>query len=1070
MSKLTVFTYFWHLEEDDESTPMRVYALDENNETVCLHINDFTPYVYLELPDTIEWNTARAQLVGNNIDELLGRHRPAGKSLMWRRRLYGVHEKENGAPMLFPYLFCRFWSVNDIKMLRYKVNRPMYIPQIGRVSLKIHEDNADPILQLTCCRNLYTAGNMEFVGMELTGEDKMTLASREFVVKWKNTKCVDVNTVGNPLILAFDIEANSVNPSKMPDPKKPGDKVFQISSVFHRYGSPKSEYDTYLLTLGDPLQDIVGQNVNILRYETEADLLCGWVDLIREKNPNVLVGYNILGFDIQYMIKRAEHTLCIDKFSRLGFHKTAHARKKIIKWSSSAYKDQEFEYLDAEGRLIVDLQPLVQRDFKLNNYKLKTVATYFFGPENTKDPLSVKGIFKCYKAGVRKNENGTYGKYAQKAMGVVGKYCVQDTVLCADMMTHMRTWVGLSEMAKTCRVPMFTLYTQGQQVKVFSQVYHYCMYNNLITERNGYVTKSDERYVGAHVFPPVPGMYDKVVPFDFASLYPTTIIAYNIDYSTLVTDSSYPDEKCHVMEWEDHIGCPHDPKVIRINALTDIIDKEKAKVATLREKRNRTIDKFRRAEIADKISAALESIKPYMKERSELKKSKPKHIMCAHRKYRFKKEPKGVLPNILQNLLGARKNTRTEIKNLESQIETVKKSDMSDEDKDLEIRRLESVITVLDKRQLAYKVSANSMYGAMGVQKSNYLPFMPGAMCTTYMGRKSIEMVADIIPKKYGGKLVYGDTDSNYINFPHINSASEAWDYSIKVADEISALFPPPMKLEFEKVVYWQFFILTKKRYMYKGCKRDGNVDQRIGKKGVLLARRDNSAFIRNIYETVVDKIFDKESQDDVLYYITQELNKLCSGMLPISDFVITKAVSSNGGLVPEPGTNDKGQPCMKLGSYNVKPLSTKPETRIEQIKRKGAVDETDYYLKSLPSHVQLAEKMRRRGQRVDNGTRLEFVITTVGGHNAKQSVKIESAEYFASHSDVLNIDALKYINLLINPLDQVLNVAYGNNKEGKYSFVHDFVQEQYNIRAKKREKVMNQLKGLFKPKLVFKE
>ena len=63
---------------------------------------------------------------------------------------------------------------------------------------------------------------------------------------------------------------------------------------------------------------------------------------------------------------------------------------------------------------------------------------------------------------------------------------------------------------------------------------------------------------------------------------------------------------------------------------------------------------------------------------------------------------------------------------------------------------------VLDKRQWAYKISANSMYGSMGV-KRGYLPFMAGAMCTCYMGRTNIEIVAKTIPEKYGGELVYGD-------------------------------------------------------------------------------------------------------------------------------------------------------------------------------------------------------------------------------------------------------------------------------------------------------------------------
>ena len=79
----------------------------------------------------------------------------------------------------------------------------------------------------------------------------------------------------------------------------------------------------------------------------------------------------------------------------------------------------------------------------------------------------------------------------------------------------MQTWVGLTEQASTYNTSIFSIYTQGQQIKVFSQVYKYCLENDIVVEKDGYITKEDERYVGAHVFPPVPGLYERVLPFDF---------------------------------------------------------------------------------------------------------------------------------------------------------------------------------------------------------------------------------------------------------------------------------------------------------------------------------------------------------------------------------------------------------------------------------------------------------------------------------------------------------------------------------------------------------------------------
>ena len=78
---------------------------------------------------------------------------------------------------------------------------------------------------------------------------------------------------------------------------------------------------------------------------------------------------------------------------------------------------------------------------------------------------------------------------------------------------------------------------------------------------------------------------------------------------------------------------------------------------------------------------------------------------------------------------------------------------------------------------------------------------------------------------------------------------------------------------------------------MYRKCLRDGVVDQKIGKKGVLLARRDNSKFVRDVYEGVIGMIADNNSMDDILFYVTNQINMMCSGCKDYRDFVITKSV-----------------------------------------------------------------------------------------------------------------------------------------------------------------------------------
>lgn len=964
-----IFIYSWSLDDNKNSTNIKIWGLNRENETVCLCVDNFTPYVYIEIPNNINWkDKSYLNMLMSSIRRICWKnYQPINIELCYKKKLYYANmNKDTNTYERYPYLMLSFSSVVHSKNLFYKLkncNNKLNVPKLGDIVVKMHEHTASPILQLTCIKDIPSAGWIKFKGSSI--DNKFSYAKYEYNVSWKNIMKIESDTIPNPVVLSFDIEVNSTNINKFPTGDKADDKIFQISCVFNNN-------QNYLLTLGNcnPIK-----NTTILSYKNELSLLLGFVDLINEHNPNIILGYNILGFDIPYMIKRSksEFCNCFDDFSKMGFIVNKKCNEKNIKWSSSAYRNQEFNFLNLDGRLIVDLLPLVRRDYKFNNYKLKTVSTFFLG--ETKDPLDHKGIFKCYRQGMLGGEKG------KKAMYIVGKYCVQDSALVLKLYDKLQTWVGLYEMAKTCNVPIFYLYTQGQQIKVFSQVYKSCLHKNFVVENEGYIPNEDEEYTGATVFPPKPGLYEKVIPFDFASLYPTTIIAYNIDYSTLVTDNNIEDNKCNIIEWED------------------------------------------------------------IKEDKTIKY-----------KYRFLKEPKGVMPQLLEYLLDTRKQTKTQMKQLKQTLKN--ENTLSEEDKD----NIRKKCIVLDKRQLAYKISANSMYGSMGVKKG-YLPFLPGAMCTTARGRQSIEKAANIIQGYHNGKLIYGDTDSCYIHFPNLKTSEECWDYALKVEEDVSKIFPRPMKLEFEEAIYWKFFILSKKRYMAISCGRDGVLDKDIEKKGVLLARRDNSKFVRDLYENIITRIFDKETQNNICLFIIDYLNDLCSNKFNYKDFIITKLIG------------DKQD-------YKIKELPNDPKKRMKRLKDLDIFlhDEStylshntyncsicqeeynNYKLRCLPAHIQLAEKMINRGSNVEVGSRLEYLVSIGTGHQSKQYDKLEDPKFQQEHSQYVKIDYLHYLKTSCPPIDQLLEVRFN---------MKDFMKKQYKMRFNKY-KLTEEIKNIFSPKIKF--
>jgi DNA polymerase elongation subunit (family B) len=733
MTNNILYTYQWHTIEVDGITQIKVFGLNENNETVYLCINDFTPYAYLELPHDKQWNQINCQKLCNKIDEICGPDKPLKKTLVYKKKLYYANKvaDEEGKlkDKLFPFLCMTFATQSSIKKVSYKLSKSMYIINIGNVSVKLHESNASPVLQLTSHRNISPTGWAVFKGAKVDENEKESSCDHEYNVKWRDiSPYTERDDVARPLIMSFDIEVNSSNTNAMPDAKKPGDKIFQISCIFGRQGDSEDQYDKVLLSLGDPDQEIVGTDVEVRCYGTEADLLEGYTELIQEKNPNIILGYNIFQFDIPYMMDRAKFNMCMFKFDQQSFIPGTHGQVKKISWSSSAYKNQEFEFLDCYGRLYVDALPIIKRDYNFDTYSLKNVSTQFLG--QTKDPLSAKDIFRCYR------------QFTSNSLGTVGKYCVVDSVLVLKLFEHLQMWVGLCEMSRICNTMMFSLYTQGQQLKIFSQVYKDCMYKNYVVEKDGYVSGENDQYTGAYVFDPVPGVYDMVVSFDFSSLYPSTIIAYNIDYSTLVVDESIPDEMCNIFKWEDHILCEHD-KVVR--------------------------------------------------------KTKPKTKLCTKHHYRFLKEPKGIIPTLLENLLNSRKKINGDIKVLKEQYQNCKDPK--------EKSMLFSKISVLDKRQLAMKVSANSMYGGFGV-KRGYLPFMPGAMCTTARGRESIEKAAKYIQNNYGARLIYGDSvsgdtpilvqyEDGTVDIVRIDEIGEVWEQYEQFKQEDSNRFEKEQTIPF---------------------------------------------------------------------------------------------------------------------------------------------------------------------------------------------------------------------------------------------------------------------------------
>ena len=114
---------------------------------------------------------------------------------------------------------------------------------------------------------------------------------------------------------------------------------------------------------------------------------------------------------------------------------------------------------------------------------------------------------------------------------------------------------------------------------------------------------------------------------------------------------------------------------------------------------------------------------------------------------------------------------------------------------------------MLDGRQLALKTSANSVYGFTGASVGK-LPCIEISGSVTAYGREMIGQVKGYVEEifsvtngyKHNAEVIYGDTDSVMVLF-HVDTVKESIDLGKEAARIVSEKFPPPIKLEFEKVI-----------------------------------------------------------------------------------------------------------------------------------------------------------------------------------------------------------------------------------------------------------------------------
>ena len=486
----------WDGQDQDDQFTIRIFGRAEDGRSVSLGTK-FNPFFYIkprrltkEILDFVKSKSFKAEV-------------KQGKDL------WGF---QNGN--LSEFIQVTFKSHRALRGLAWAIENQKYVELNG---CKVYESNIDPVLRFMHVSGISSTG---WVDPGLCEPDLETTCDVNlWAPNWRFINPLKRDDIAPLRIMSFDIECFS-STGAFPDPRNPHDLVFQIGMTTRAFGQT-GWIDRKCLCL----KTTSGSDTE--SFATEKELLNAFQKYLVKIDPDIMTGWNIFGFDLEFLHFRAVLSGASTVWGRV---KDCSIEKVVEKnLSSSALGNNLLKMTPMKGRYVFDLFQDVKREHKLESYSLNAVSKHFLNDQKLDMP--VKEIFSRFAEG------------DPDKLGEVAEYCIKDTELPHALMDKLCQIQNAVEMAKACWVPLAFLSERGQQIKVFSQMAYKARELNFIIptfRQSPMGTTTDEGYQGATVLDAQTGAYyNPITALDFASLYPSIMCAHNLCYSSLVMDPKY---------------------------------------------------------------------------------------------------------------------------------------------------------------------------------------------------------------------------------------------------------------------------------------------------------------------------------------------------------------------------------------------------------------------------------------------------------------------------------------------------------------------------------------------------
>lgn len=525
-----------------QNPTIQLFSMEEDGTNVFVSVKNFKTYLYVGFDFDISEDSVRLNYVEKFRQEKWMRsvHK---MSVVKRKRLIGFSDGE-----LFPFILFEFTGSISFYVVRKHLDElsgerqpaPNDFVDLGKYpGMHVYEGKSvDSVLKFFHSSGVRPCSYFRMENfVRVADSAKRTHCSKEYIVDFKDVSLAPARAQDRkppPMtICSYDLETSGLNASE--------DFIFQASMIFSKLGDNISKTATdgghAVDSCSDGVVICVGKTESVdgtplLVVENELELLDKFRQILIERGCNILCGYNTFKFDSQFLYKRAEK-YSFDGFKKLSFIRDLECKLEVKTLQSAALGKNELEQIIIPGRVDIDLFMVMRRSQKLHSYKLNAVCEKFFGGK--KDDVTYKDILEaCTTKDPRK-------------LGVIAKYCYQDSGLVLQLLDKIKEVYDATEMAKLCTVPLTYIVGRGQQIKCMSLILNrthgefVCNYTSeKRVEIDGKQVPKDG-YKGASVIDAKKGFYetDPIVTMDFASLYPSIMRLKQLCYTTVVHDDKY---------------------------------------------------------------------------------------------------------------------------------------------------------------------------------------------------------------------------------------------------------------------------------------------------------------------------------------------------------------------------------------------------------------------------------------------------------------------------------------------------------------------------------------------------